>query len=328
MNVDKIKNQIFEIKTQTDFDSISLELFHLHLEKNQIYKDFVIHSKQNTNPQNSKEIPFLPIELFKTQYIGLSNCITDSYFTSSGTTSNEKSKHYIYDYPLYEQSFFKGFELFFGHPSSYAILALLPNYLEQQNSSLIYMVKHLIEKSSHPQSGFYLYDHELLFETLKDLNANGQKSILFGVSFALLDFAEHYTLPLQNTSIIETGGMKGKRKEIPKEALHAILKEKFPNAKISSEYGMTELLSQAYLQANGRFAAPPWMQILIRDPNNPMQIQGEYQSGGINVIDLANIYSCPFIATQDLGRLHDNKEFEVLGRFDISDIRGCNLMVE
>ena len=228
---------------------------------------------------------------------------------------------------LYEQSFHKGFTHFYGDVSDYCILALLPSYLERSGSSLIYMVNDLIERSQHPESGFYLDEIEKLTKTLIRLDKEGKKILLIGVSFALLDLVENHSLKLNNTIIMETGGMKGRRKELIREELHDILKRGFGVEKIHSEYGMTELLSQAYSKGNGIFKTPPWMKLLIRDTEDPLSYLNDGKTGGINVIDLANINSCSFIATQDLGKNHENGLFEILGRFDNSDIRGCNLMV-
>ncbi|MGB7393621.1 MAG: acyl transferase, partial [Pricia sp.] len=248
-------------------------------------------------------------------------------FTSSGTTGSLTSRHYVKDIGVYEKSFRKAFFHFYGSISEYCVLALLPSYLEREGSSLIYMVDDLIQKSGHPESGFYLNDLKGLKNQLVQLEASGTKTLLIGVSFALLDLAETYPLKLQNTIIMETGGMKGRRRELIRDELHHILKSAFGVDRIHSEYGMTELLSQAYSKGNGHFETPPWMKILIRDTEDPLTYQPIGKTGGINVIDLANRNSCAFIATQDLGKMHPNGSFEILGRFDHSDVRGCNLMV-
>jgi hypothetical protein len=248
-------------------------------------------------------------------------------FSSSGTTGQITSKHYIADIQLYEQSYTKGFHHFYGDVGQYCILALLPSYIERSGSSLIYMVNDLIEKSKHPQSGFYLNEIDSLIDTLTALDAKGKKVLLIGVSFALLDLVEKYQLQLKNTIVMETGGMKGRRKELIRKELHEHLMKGFGVETIHSEYGMTELLSQAYSNGNGIFKTPPWMKFMIRDTEDPLSFLPFGKTGGINVIDLANINSCSFIATQDLGKKYEDESFEILGRFDHSDVRGCNLMV-
>lgn len=273
-----------------------------------------------------EDIPFLPIEFFKSHHIISKGKTIQKTFTSSGTSGQEKSQHHIADLSIYEQSFSKGFELFYGDPKDYRILALLPSYLEREGSSLIYMCQHLIKTSQDSQSGFYL-------DNLKELSAILQKNkykktLLIGVSYALLDLAEHFPQALKNTIVMETGGMKGQREELLKTELHQILKSAFELEAIHSEYGMTELLSQAYSYQNGIFKTPPWMKIFIRDLQDPKTIVQGQQTGGINIIDLANIYSCSFIATQDLGQKYDQNTFELKGRMEASDIRGCNLLIE
>lgn len=272
-------------------------------------------------------IPFLPIKFFKKTEIYAPGQQVEKIFTSSGTTGSTTSKHFITDLSIYEESFSKAFELFYGDIKEYIILALLPSYLEREGSSLVYMADKLIEESLHPDSGFYLNNLSLLGEKLVDLDRSGKKILLLGVSFALLDLVEKQNFRLQNTVVMETGGMKGRRKEMIREELHKILKHGFGLEHIHSEYGMTELLSQAYSAGNGIFQCPPWMKILIRDPEDPLSYMAHGKTGGINVIDLANINSCAFIATQDLGKMHSTDEIEIMGRFDNSDIRGCNLMV-
>jgi phenylacetate-coenzyme A ligase PaaK-like adenylate-forming protein len=253
--------------------------------------------------------------------------MANTIFTSSGTTGQSTSKHYVTDIELYKKSYLKGFEYFYGSISDYCILALLPSYLERKGSSLIYMIDDLIKKSNHPESGFYLYQIDVLAEKLKKLDSKGEKVLLIGVSFALLDLVEKHQLQLKNTVVMETGGMKGRRKELIREELHGALKKGFGVERIHSEYGMTELLSQAYSHGNGIFKTPPWMKILIRDTEDPLTFLPYGKSGGINVVDLANMNSCSFIATQDLGKKYADESFEILGRFDHSDIRGCNLMI-
>jgi hypothetical protein len=251
----------------------------------------------------------------------------EATFTSSGTTGSIVSKHFVSDLEIYKQSFRRGFKSFYGAIEEYTVLALLPSYLEREGSSLVYMANDMIAQSKQPQSGFYLHDLEALKDTLLKLEAKGQKTLLIGVSYALLDLIEAHSFKLKHTTVMETGGMKGQRKELVKSELHTILKEGFGVDKIHSEYGMTELLSQAYSYGDGVFKTPAWMKILTRDPEDALSIQPIGKSGGVNIIDLANINSCAFIATQDLGKIHSNGTFEILGRFDESDIRGCNLMV-
>jgi phenylacetate-coenzyme A ligase PaaK-like adenylate-forming protein len=282
------------------------------------------------NPSDTKrieDIPFLPIQFFKTHQVITGEKEPHIIFSSSGTTGSTTSKHYVHDLKLYEQSFTKAFELQYGQPTDYVILGLLPSYLERTGSSLIYMVNHFIKHSPHPESNFYLNNLEELYKTLQSLESQGKKTLLIGVSFALLDFVEQYQLRLNHTIVMETGGMKGRRTELVRAELHEQLCQGFGVDCIHSEYGMTELLSQAYSKENGVFECPPWMKIVIRDTEDPLTILPPNKNGGINIIDLANLNSCAFIATQDLGKLHHNGSFEVIGRFDHSDVRGCNLMV-
>jgi hypothetical protein len=284
----------------------------------------------NVNVQKIKsvqQIPFLPIQFFKSHAVVSNSNPIQETFTSSGSTGVITSKHLVTDVSLYEQSYQKGFSQFYGNIEDYVVLALLPSYLEREGSSLIYMVKDLILQSNNSESGFYLHNHEALIEKLKALDSSGRNVILIGVTYALLDLIEKQNFQLKNTIIMETGGMKGKRKEMIREELHEQLCTGFGVSAIHSEYGMTELLSQAYSLGDGVFECPSWMQILIRDTEDALTYLENGKSGGINVIDLANFNSCSFIATQDLGRKKSNTSFEVLGRFDNSDIRGCNLMV-
>jgi len=328
MNFTAQIHQLFHIRSDIEFNAFALKIFHYQYANNQVYQQYVNYHLNATaikNIDHYSQIPFLPIEFFKTHRVNCTDHQSDQLFTSSGTTGVNTSRHYVADINLYETSFLKGFELFFGRPEDFLILALLPSYLEREGSSLVYMAKKLIEKSNHKSSGFYMDNYDELIQTL---NSTGkQQTILLGVSFALLELAENYKLNLSGAIVMETGGMKGRRKEIVREELHRILRTKFNVGQIYSEYGMTELLSQAYSTGDGIFETPPWMKILIRDTNDPKTILSNKQTGGINVIDLANVYSCSFIATQDLGKLYNNGSFEVLGRFDASDIRGCNLLV-
>ncbi|MBC8147517.1 MAG: acyl transferase [Bacteroidetes bacterium] len=325
----KIKsNSIFSIKTLKDFNDLAIEIFFYQYEENEIYRKFVENLSIELNSiKHFQQIPFLPIEFFKSHDIVSGNFNPEKVFLSSGTTDFQRSKHLIKDLSLYEGSFNNGFEHFYGNPSDYCILALLPNYIEQGDSSLIFMIDNFIKKSNCNESSFYLNDDLKLIETLQKLELKNQKTILIGVSFALLDLAEKYKIDIPNTIMMETGGMKGRKKEITREELHKILKQSFGVEQIHSEYGMTELFSQAYSKSDGRFNCPPWMKVLSRQIYDPLSIQNNQKSGGLNIIDLANINSCSFIATQDLGKVYADESFEVLGRFDSSDVRGCNLMV-
>ncbi|WP_299211366.1 acyl transferase [uncultured Dokdonia sp.] len=319
---------IFAIKNSQEFEQKALDVFRYQFEHNTVYRSFCdLLYKNPSDIKTVAEIPFLPISFFKSHEVVSSQKETEAIFTSSGTTGSITSKHYVKDLSLYETSFQKGFTQSYGAIEEYVVLALLPSYLEREGSSLVYMVDHLIKASKHEDSGFYLDDYFALSEKLKDLDTSGKKVLLIGVSFALLDLIENDHFSLQHTIIMETGGMKGKRKEMIREELHAMLSKGFGVSEIHSEYGMTELLSQAYSNGKGVFTTPPWMKILIRDPEDPLTIFSNSKTGGLNVIDLANIHSCSFIATQDLGRIHPDGSFSVVGRFDNSDIRGCNLMV-
>ncbi|MGV6845268.1 MAG: LuxE/PaaK family acyltransferase [Lutibacter sp.] len=323
-----IKNDIFNITNDADFEKVSLKIFRFQAENNGIYKRFLKHLKIDVEAVNSiRKIPFLPIEFFKSFTILSSNKKTETIFLSSGTTSMNRSRHFITDLNIYEQSFLKGFNQFYGNIKNYTVLALLPSYLERKGSSLIYMVNKLIKDSGKVESGFYLNNIDELAQILNKLDKKGEKVLLIGVSFALLDLVEKHQFNLKNTIIMETGGMKGRRKELIREELHTTLKKGFGVKTIHSEYGMTELLSQAYSKGEGVFNTPPWMKILIRDTEDALTLLPNGKTGGINIIDLANINSCSFIATQDLGKIINNKSFEVLGRFDYSDIRGCNLLI-
>lgn len=313
--------------TEKTFEATALEVFRFQYQNGKVFRKYIQSLGVNVSQiQTLEQIPFLPIEFFKTKQILASQAPVQHIFESSGTTGSLNSKHYITHPKLYEQSLLKGFQQAFGAPDSYCFLALLPNYLERKNASLVYMVNRLMQESKHPHNGFYLYNHEELFEKLQQLERKAQPTLLFGVSFALLDFAEKYKLRLQHTQIIETGGMKGKRKEITREALHQSLCAAFGTTHIHSEYGMTELLSQAYSHKQGSYHCPQWMRIKIREMNDPFSYVQQGAVGGINLIDLANLYSCSFIETKDLGKINKDGSFSVLGRFDASDIRGCNLL--
>ena len=323
----KIEEKIFQISTQAEFNELALEVFLFQYKKNSFYRSFIdLLGVPYKEVNEIYKIPFLPIGFFKSERIIQDNLKSQEVFLSSGTTGAIQSKHHVADVALYTTSFSKAFELFYGKASDYCIIALLPSYLEREGSSLIYMANDLIGKSQNTESGFYLNNMEELISKLLDLKNRNVKTLLIGVTYALLDLAERIDFSLSNTIIMETGGMKGKRKEMVREELHTVLCKSFGVSVIHSEYGMTELLSQGYSYGNGVFITPPWMKILIRDINDPLSAAVSNKAGGINVIDLANLYSCSFIATQDLGKINEDGTFEVLGRFDNSDVRGCNLM--
>ena len=319
----KLENTIFSIESDEDFFSCCLDVFHYQRKKNEIYRTYIEHlpSFSKKKIKSVKDFPFLPIQFFKTQKVISTPSENPTTFHSSGTTSENPSKHYVSDTTLYEKSFIQCFEQFYGDIEGTCIVGLLPSYLERNNSSLVYMVQKLIELSKHSKSGFYLSPDKDLIDYLKNSN---DKKILFGVTFALLDFAES-NAHLKNTIIIETGGMKGKREELTRQQLHQKLSDAF-KCKIHSEYGMTELLSQAYNSDGKNFVSPNWLQILVRDANDPFDIKTSGK-GAINIIDLANLHSCSFIATDDIGFVHKDRSFEVSGRLDNSDLRGCNLLV-
>ncbi|MCX2718215.1 LuxE/PaaK family acyltransferase [Lentiprolixibacter aurantiacus] len=311
----------------TEFDSLALEIFRYQYRENIVYNAFCKHLQLSPDKvRKVEEIPFLPIQFFKSHQILTGKITPELTFTSSGTTGQLTSKHLVAKASVYRNSFLKSFRLFYGDPEDYCILALLPSYLEREGSSLVYMVNDLINKSGHPESGFYLHEHKKLAQKLVELDSSGIRVLLIGVSFALLDLVQKYTFSLKNTVVMETGGMKGRKKEMIREELHTLLKQGFGTVNIHSEYGMTELLSQAYSRGHGKFECPTWMRVMIRDPEDPLTLLSHGKSGGVNIIDLANLYSCSFIATQDLGKLHPGGSFEILGRFDHSDLRGCNLM--
>lgn len=322
------KTRLIKNHSNADFIKLALDIFSFQANNNSVYKAFLNFMNCDVSSiKKIEDVPFLPIQFFKThRVLSNSNPIKET-FLSSGTTGAQQSKHFVTDISIYEMAFLKGFTHFYGNIKDFTVLALLPSYLERKGSSLIYMVASLIKKSGKSKSGFYLNDLEVLADTLKELDQKGEKVLLIGVSFALLDLIEKYAFKLKNTIVIETGGMKGRRKEMVRQALHKNLCNGFGVNKIHSEYGMTELLSQAYSKGNGFFKTPPWMKILIRDTEDALTILPHNQTGGINVIDLANVNSCSFIATQDLGKTYSDDSFEILGRFDNSDIRGCNLMV-
>lgn len=320
-------NEIFLIQNYKQFQKVALKVFRHQYENNLVYRDFCNYLKINIhNIKKVEKIPFLPISFFKTHAVISTNLLPEKTFVSSGTTGQITSKHLVSNLLVYEESFSKGFKNIYGNIQDYVVLALLPSYLERSDSSLVYMCEKLIQDSQRSESGFYLRNYHDLINIIEKLEKNEQKTLLIGVTYALLDLVEIRKFNLKNTIIMETGGMKGKRKEMIREELHAILTEGFGVQSIHSEYGMTELLSQAYSFGNGIFECPNWMQVLVRDPEDALLNIKNNKTGGINVIDLANFNSCSFIATQDLGKKHNDFQFEILGRFDHADIRGCNLM--
>lgn len=329
MLMKKSKDKIFNVRSSENFETLALEVFRYQAKNNETYSKYINHLGIIPGSIHQLDrIPFLPIEFFKTHKVITGKDVPGKIFTSSGTTGAGTSKHYVTDINWYRESFTRTFQYFYGNPEQFCILALLPSYLEREGSSLIYMMDYLIKKSNNPESGFYLDKLDILAEKIVRLLEQNQKILLFGVSFALLDLAEKYKPDLSGQIIMETGGMKGKREEIIREKLHEVLNKAFNTKLIHSEYGMTELLSQAYSKGDGIFHTPPWMKVLIRDSYDPFFYVKKGRPGGINVIDLANYNSCSFIETKDLGRLLPGSGFEVSGRFDSSDIRGCNLMVE
>lgn len=318
----------FTIKSEEEFEEVALDVFQKQIESNLVYREFCEHLNiKSKDVKTLQDIPFLPIEFFKSHDIKTGDFTPEITFLSSGTIGQNQSRHQVKNPSLYEESFTKTFEYFYGNIEEFIVLGLLPSYLEREGSSLIYMVDDFIKKSKFKESGFYLNEIDQLSETLIQLDNAGHKILLIGVSFALLDLVEKKSFQLKNTIVMETGGMKGRRKEMIRKELHNILSKGFGVKYIHSEYGMTELLSQAYSKGESKFECPPHMKILIRDTEDPFHYLENGKTGGINVIDLANIDSCAFIATQDLGKQINPKEFEILGRFDQSDIRGCNLLV-
>mgnify|MGYP002071995977 CR=1 FL=1 len=310
---------------------MALEVFRFQHQHNTVYRQYCdVLGINAASIHTIDKIPFLPISFFKTHTIQTTAFEPEVIFESSGTTQTINSRHWVKDTGLYQRSFTTAFNLFYGNPAQWCIIALLPSYLERQHSSLVMMADELIGQSGHPKSGFYLYDFEKLAATLQALEAAGQQTLLLGVTFALLDFAEAFPMPLQHSIIMETGGMKGRKEELTRQQVHAILNAAFSTTAIHSEYGMTELLSQAYAKEKGLFTTPPWMKVLLRAEDDPFEVKDapevNHSSGAINIIDLANLYSCSFIATDDAGRLYPDGSFEVLGRLDNSDIRGCSLL--
>ncbi len=319
--------KIFEINNNDSFEKEAIALFQFQYNNNDVYKQWCnLIGADIQKIKHCSQIPFLPISFFKTHTVASGSFTPELIFESSKTTGMQSSQHLVKDKSIYEKSFEKAFEMFYGKIEGWCVLGLLPSYLERGNSSLVYMVQKLIEQSQHKQSGFYLNEFDKLYKVLQQLEANKQPTLLIGVTFALLDFAQQYQLPLQHTTVMETGGMKGRREELTRNEVHNILQQAFQCKNIHSEYGMTELLSQAYAIQEGKFICPPWMKAFVRNEDDPLQVQ-PYGKGVLNIIDLANIHSCSFIATDDVATIHHNNSFEVHGRMDNSDIRGCSLMV-
>lgn len=327
MDFTAFKHSIFNVQSPSEFNEITLSLFRYQYKNNKIYNSFADALGVNESKvYHPEQIPFLPVSFFKTHKIVTGEFAEEVVFESSGTTGMETSKHYVVDADLYQQSFTNGLNLFYADLSQYAVFALLPSYLERGNSSLVYMVEKIMLLASRRMGGFFLNDLKALLQQLVEAQRQGLKIMLFGVTFALLDMVENFPVPIPDAIIIETGGMKGRRKELTRMELHEKLCKGFNVEKIHSEYGMTELLSQAWSAGDGIFRCPPWMKIMIADTNDPLSFLETGRTGGINIIDLANFHSCSFISTQDLGRVFDDGSFEVLGRFDNSDIRGCSLL--
>ena len=322
----ELKYKIFNTPPE-GFKDLALEVFHFQYNRNVLYKNFVdALGIQIDSVEQLDQLPFLPIRFFKSHIIKTTEFLEDAIFESSGTTQTLNSIHYVKEMEIYRESYTKGFERYYGKIKNYCVIGLLPSYLERKNSSLIAMVDDFIKLSGHPKSGFYLYAHEKLHQVLLELEKEGQPVLLIGVTFALLDFAEEYPMSLKHTIIMETGGMKGRRKELTRMETHDFLKQRLGVGLVHSEYGMTELLSQAYSKGNGIFEPVPWMRALVRNEDDPLEVR-EKGSGIINIIDLANIFSCSFIATDDVGTVQENGAFEIAGRLDNSDIRGCSLLV-
>ena len=320
-----LSKRIFNISNEDEFNSVALEVFEFQYKNIPVYKKYVDLIKSQTKSINHfKEIPFLPIDFFKNNKIIAENSKIEKTFLSSGTSNTIRSKHFVKDLKLYEQSFSAGFKYFYSDPKEWTILALLPSYLDQGDSSLIYMVNKFINKSENSESNYINYDSNVLKNLI--LKLKDKNVLLIGVSYALLELSELDSFNLENWVVMETGGMKGRRKEMVRQELHQQLKKAFNVDAIHSEYGMTELLSQAYSKKNGLFETPPWMKFIIRDFEDPYSLAKINSSGGINIIDLANIYSCSFIETQDIGKEVEKDSFEILGRFDQSEVRGCNLL--
>ena len=321
----ELEHKIFTIE-HTEFKDFALALFEFQYNQNPVYREFIHLASVDVSEVDSlQKIPFLPVDFFKSHHVTTTSFQPEAIFQSSGTTQMAQSRHLVKKISVYEQSFTKGFQQFFGSPSGWCILGLLPGYLERSDSSLVFMVNELIRLSDHPKSGFYLHDHLKINTVLAELEREKQKTLLIGVTFALLDFAEKFAQPLHHTIVMETGGMKGRKEEMTRMEVHNTLKNAWNLPFVHSEYGMTELLSQAYSVKDGIFTCPPWMKVLVREDDDPFIIN-ERGKGLINVVDLANIYSCSFIATDDIGEIYPNGHFAVQGRRDNSDLRGCSLL--
>jgi len=325
-HVNALRSRIFHVQPH-EFNHLALEIFRFQFQYNEVYRSYAELLKRTPDAVTSLEqIPFLPVSFYKTHKV-LCGEKHELVFESSATTSQIPGKHYVADSSLYEESFLKCFEQFFGSPEDYCMLMLLPSYLERQHSSLVYMADALIKQSKTPLSSFYLYEYEKLHNTIQQLEQQNKPYILLGVTFALLEFSEKFPTLINKGIVIETGGMKGRGKELIREELHQLLKDRFKINHVFSEYGMTELLSQAYMKSDGKFHCPPWMRVMTRDAYNPFNILNNGQQGGINIIDFANLLSCSFIETGDVGKVYADGSFEISGRLDSSEIRGCNLMV-
>lgn len=327
--MNNLKERIFSVQNESDFETAAIDVFRYQFDNNRIYRRFATQLKKSPeNVRTITDIPFIPVELFRSNIVLSGSFPVDIIFESSGTTNAIQGRHFVKDLLLYEESFSRTFRLFYGDPERYIIAALLPSYVERRGSSLVYMADNLIRKSGGKPGGFYIDNMEDFFSGVYKAESKGKQVLILGVSFALLDLAEKQPRDLSGAIVMETGGMKGRRKELTRAELHETLKQKLNLQSVHSEYGMTELMSQAYSKGDGIFYSPPWMKIMLRDPQDPLTFYSEPgRTGGISIIDLANINSCSFISTGDLGKLHPDGGFEVLGRFDNSDIRGCNLMV-
>lgn len=327
-----LKERIFNISKQEEFLGCALEVFGFQYENCDTYREYVdLLGVDPVSVRRLEDIPFLPIRLFKSREVIIQGMEPEIVFRSSATTGMIQANHFVADLSLYRRSFMEGFSRFYGSPENYTILALLPSYLEREDSSLVYMVDNLIKESKKPDSGFFLYNYEELYKTLQKLRQEGEKALLIGVSFALLDFIEKYNIEWPELIVMETGGMKGRRKDVSREELHGELRRAFGVEKIHSEYGMAELLSQAYSKGDGIFETPPWMGVIIRDLIDPFSYLSDNQRGGVNIIDLANIFSCSFIETEDMGRViggEKNPSFLIEGRISNSELRGCNMLTE
>ena len=327
----EFEKELFDFNISS-FEEKALDIFHFQYYANEVYRKYIdLIGVSPDAVKLLKDIPFLPIHFFKSHDVVSGDFVPELVFESSGTTNTVNSRHFVKSSSIYKKSFLNAFQQFYGDPQDWCILALLPSYLERQHSSLVVMAQELIDLTGHPDSGFYLNQYEALHKKLLELEKRRQKTLLLGVTFALLDFSDLYPMQLEYTIVMETGGMKGRKKELTRSEVHGHLKSQFGIISVHSEYGMTELLSQAYSRGEGLLSCPPWMKIILRAEDDPLSVTDgsgkDLHSGLINVIDLANRYSCSFIATDDLGIIHEDGRFEIVGRLDNSDIRGCSLMV-